>query len=98
MSYLDRINIDFDRDLFILPVDEYKRDIDPIGQYIEQQSQFLHIMEDISLEEAEAFVKKMIGKEGKYPIINPMVTYVRKDEYGDRVKDRTSLLGILTLP
>ncbi len=27
MSYLDRINIDFDRDLFILPVDEYKRDI-----------------------------------------------------------------------
>jgi hypothetical protein len=95
MSYLDRINIDFDRDLFILPVDEYKRDIDPIGQYIEQQSQFLHIMEDISLEEAETFVKKTIGKEGKYPIINPMVTYVRKDEYGDRVKDRTSLLGYI---
>ena len=52
-------------------------------------------MEDISLEEAEAFVKKTIGKEGKYPIINPMVTYVRKDEYGDRVKDRTSLLGYI---
>ena len=49
-------------------------------------------MEDISIEEAETFVKKTIGKEGKYPIRNPMVTYVRKDEYGDRVKDRTSLL------
>lgn len=87
--------IDFNKDLFVLGVDEYKRDIDIVRQYVEQQAQHLHLMEGISIKEATEFVIKTISKNGRHPIRNPSVDYIRKDEYGDRVEDKTTLMSYL---
>ena len=95
MSFADFKSIDYGRDLFVLPLDEYKRDIDPIGQYIEQQAQFLHLMEGIPLPDATEFVKSTIRKDGTLPIKNPKVEYIYPDENGDRVKGETTMLSYL---
>lgn len=93
--FVDYSSIDFDKDLFIFPVDEYKRDINTVQQYVEQQAQFLHLMEGISIEEAKEFVLSVISKDGERPIKNPKVNYIRPDEYGDRVKDYTTFLDYM---
>lgn len=87
--------IDYNRDHFLFELDEYKRDLNPIKQYTEQQAQMLHIMEGIPYDEAFEFVSENIKPEGLFPIVNPRVVYIRKDENGDRVKDETTLLNYL---
>lgn len=87
--------IDYSVDEFILKPHEYKRDINTVGQYIEQTAQYLSIMEGIPFNEAATFVKENIKSDGLFPLNNPMVDYIRKDENDDRVEDRISLLSYL---
>lgn len=84
---------DLKTDHFLFSPNEYKREISPLKQYVEQQAQFLSIMESIPYKEAIEFVSKQIKTENRFK--NPKVIYVRKDENDDRVKDETTLLTYL---
>ncbi len=71
---------------FILPTEQYKRNIDPVGQYVEQAANYLHITRHIPLSEARDFVVKSI-KGKKFPTIkNPTVKYLERQPNGDREK------------
>lgn len=92
---METMNIDLNEDVFIYPKEHYKRNIDLIGHYIEQQSKFLSIMRDIPLDKATDYIKNLIRKNGKHPLIDPKVIYVRKDENDDRVEDTTTMYRYL---
>jgi hypothetical protein len=75
---------------FLLDLSEYKRDINPVGQYYQQAATFLSQMKGISFDQALEFVKTSI-KSGQFKVENPTVEYFQRQENGDRVFKETSL-------
>jgi hypothetical protein len=76
---------------FVLPVDEYKRDVDPIGQYKAQAAKYLSISKGISIEKAVAVVATMFEKKMFPRMRNPEVTYLNRKPNGDREKVTATL-------
>lgn len=76
---------------FLLPVDEYKRDIDPIGQYKAQAAFYLSTTKGITMEKAKAIVDAMFKTKVFPNVKNPTVTYLSRKENGDREKLTTPL-------
>ena len=87
--------LDLTENVFILKPEQYTRHLNPIGQYVDQQAQFLSIMRNYPLDKARQWVLKNIRKDGKFPLRNPKVIYVHKDENDDRVKGETTLVHYL---
>ncbi len=78
-------------DVFTRPKDSYQRDIDPIGQYVEQMGFYLSSMTGDSFEKCKSFVINGI-KSGQFPgICNPSVTHFEREENGDRHLKYTAL-------
>lgn len=76
---------------FVLSLDKYVRQLDPIGQAMEQYAVFLHKMTGKSMSECKAGVAKII-KERKHPTIrNPEVDFFFRGDNGDRNKETTTL-------
>lgn len=70
---------------FILPAEEYKRDINPLRDYVHDQVSHLMIMANISREEAQAFVAKQLQPGGEFELKEPQAVYLERDlETGDR--------------
>ena len=88
------IPMDLTKDYFVFPANAYKREINPLIQYTEQQAQFISIMENVPVSTALDFVRETI-KEGEHKFVNPTVQYIRKDENDDRVEDTTTLLSYI---
>lgn len=84
-----QLNIDLKSNPFILKPEEYKRDINPVKQYTEQQARFLSIMEGIPEQEALEFVKAINVSE--IGLKDPMMQQVIPNEYGDRIVETTTL-------
>lgn len=68
---------------FILPVDQYKRTINPIGDYVSQAASFIAKMNNCSLQEATEFVSLKL-KDPTLGIVNPKIKYFERKENGDR--------------
>jgi len=76
---------------FVLETNEYKREIDPLNQYLEQSAKYLVITKGIEYGCALDFVKRVL-KDGSFPKANnPNVTYLERQENGDREKKTTKL-------
>lgn len=76
---------------FVLPTEAYKRDVDPIGHYIEQAATYLSVMANIPKEEALTFVKCSL-KDGSFPKINnPTIHFLERKENGDRERKESTL-------
>lgn len=73
--------------VFCNPDSDYKRNIDPIRQYIKQASGYISQTKGITLELAHKWVKEKVIKEIKDPVV---VYYIRNDN-GDRVKEESTL-------
>lgn len=71
-------------DHFLLPAEEYQRDMDILSTYINDNAMHLHLQTGQPLEVCAAFVKRKISRDGDHPIQNPKTTIIDKDENEDR--------------
>lgn len=77
--------------MFIKPDDFYQRSINPLAQYVEQNSFYLFKMTGKPIQDCKAFITTSIrGKkfEGQK---DPVVTYFERDDNWDRSKQQISL-------
>lgn len=82
-------------DHFILSPDQYTRDLDIIKTWLHHNATNLVKREGADYEKAIEFCKKLIAKDGKFPIQNPTVTIIDKDKNGDRQVRKTKYLAYL---
>lgn len=82
-------------DPFYLPDDYYYRDLNQIKPYIEDAALYLSIVSGKDLDLCRTYVKKNIGRNGKFPITDPEVTFLHRESPGNRVKKTTTLLQYL---
>ena len=75
---------------FVMPTDWYQRDIDPIKHYVQQMAFGLSKARNISIEKATQFVRKLIGKGGRFEFKDPIVNYLQRKPNGDREKKQTT--------
>ena len=85
---MNDIDIDY---VFKNKPEEYIRGIDPIGQTIQQSTNYLHLMTGDSLEECNTFIKNIL-KNKTNGIIDPKITFLERDQTTlDRSKQETNL-------
>lgn len=79
--------------IFTKPIEEYKRDLDFVGNYIKQSAFFLSRMRNISLEEATEFIIKNTQPNGLAPLKDRKISFLHRDKKtGDRsLKEGTFL-------
>lgn len=82
-------------DPFVLKADAYKREIDPVGQYITSAAQYLSTMTDRPLEDCRQYVIKNLRPDGKFPIYNRPVEYFERGENLDRTRKTTGVLNYI---
>ena len=75
--------------LFLRKADEYKRNIDPIKQYIEQNSSYIASMKGISIEEAKLRITQHLKKEGV--IKDPIVELYERENCEDKHRKKMKL-------
>lgn len=71
-------------EIFVRPIDNYKRDINPVSHYVEQTTFLLMRKTGRSKEECKKFVVDYIKKKKKDTINNPIVRFFERQENGDR--------------
>ena len=76
---------------FVLPVNEYIRDINTLDHYVKDVSTYLHIRTGKPLDFCNSYVKSNLSKNGKYPFKDKNISYLERNEYGDRVQKTGTL-------
>lgn len=71
-------------DIFIKNKNEYKLDIDPLKQYVEQSAYYLSAMTGDPIEKCSDFILKSIKEKKFKGLRNPRVDYLERNENGDR--------------
>lgn len=77
--------------VFIRPVDYYKRNIDPINQYIDQSAFYLSRMKNRNIDEVKTILKSKLNKNTFPQINNPEVLYYERQDNGDNEVAKCSL-------
>lgn len=82
---------------FILPVEEYRRDIDPMGHYQDDAAMYLSIMTDRTRtkEYCANYIQREMAPGGKFEFKDPQAMFLYRQENGDRVKRAMGFLGYL---
>ena len=81
--------------IFVKPTKDYKRDLDIIKHYIDQSATYLSKVNNVPYEVAVNFIKKQLGKEGKFAFNPPGVIYTDKNEHGDKIEKRSNMYSYL---
>lgn len=68
---------------FLRPRCFYKRSINPVGQYIEQNAFYLHRMSGKPIERCKKFVLDGLNSK-RYGASDPLVDFFERNDYGDR--------------
>jgi hypothetical protein len=76
---------------FVLPANQYSRDLDVFNHYIRQVATYLCIMTGTDEATAIAFIKQNLGPTGLFPFKDPMVKFLERGDNGDRVLKETTL-------
>lgn len=69
---------------FVLPWTEYKRDINVIRDYIDDQARYLSIETNQPYEVCAEFVKESLRPGGQFEFKDPRMLYTERGENGDR--------------
>lgn len=81
---------------FILgDIKDYKRDINILKHYFDDQVAHLEIETGMPRAVCEEFVKEMIRPGGELGIVNPKIRYLERGENGDRMEREDTLTGYL---
>lgn len=81
------------RNAYILPDAEYKRDLNFIEGYMNDNALYLSLMTQDSFDECKQFVVEQSKPGGMFALTNPNITYLEKDDNGDRTLKQGTLLG-----
>lgn len=73
----------------------YTRNYNLVGSIIEQVATAISVRFNVSIESAREYSKNVIRSDGRFPLKNPRVRYVGKDNNGDRVEKETTLLDYI---
>lgn len=76
---------------FVLPIDEYKRDLNPIKNYIDQSANYLSISTGKPYSQCREFVIQAIKPNGILPITDPEFTVYHRESGEDRVRTTIKL-------
>ena len=68
---------------FILPIDNYRRTINPIGDYVDQAAHFIMKMNNCTYDQAAIFVSKKL-KDKSLGIVDPKIKFFERKDNGDR--------------
>jgi hypothetical protein len=83
---------------FVLEPTEYKRNIDIVNAYIEQNALYLHLETGDSLSECTKFVKNTVRPGAKHGIKDPEIVSLEQTSPGNRVRvERTFLEYVKTV-
>jgi hypothetical protein len=80
-----------DTNPFVLPKQNYARDIAVIRHYVNDAALYMSKMTNKSVEECEAFVRTQLRAGGQFEFKDPTVHYLERKPNGDRVKAKTTL-------
>jgi len=80
---------------FLMPVDDYRRDIDIPKGYIQQVAKYLQLQLEKPYDECVQFVLKNIRKDGAFPMRDPVMTRLNKKRPGERVLEEVTFLSHL---
>jgi len=82
---------------FVLPAEEYQRDINPMGHYQDDAAMYLSIMTDRTRtkEYCANYIQREMAPGGKFEFKDPQAMFLFRQENGDRVKRAMGFLGYL---
>lgn len=80
---------------FVLSKPEYKRDLNLLKGYFNQNVIFLNKMTGASREKCLKSIQRNLSKTGKFPIKDPDVLMLRQESPGNRVKETSTLLNYI---
>lgn len=80
---------------FLLAPEQYQRDLNVVRTYMQDKAWMLVKQRGKTFDEQVEFVRRTIGKEGAFPIKNPLVTIIDKDKNGDRFIRKVGYLNYL---
>ncbi len=76
---------------FVLPVAEYRRDINVLKHYVEDTATYLSKMTGKPADECVAFVRASLRKGGEFEFKDPAIVFMERGENGDREKKEGTL-------
>ena len=82
--------------IFLKPESFYQRQINPLSQYVEQNSYYLFKMTGKPLSECKDFIVKGIREKKFETFHDPIVTFFERDDNGDRHKNQLRLSGYIS--
>lgn len=71
---------------FVLNKEDYKRNLNPLKDYVNQCSLYLSKMTGKSIEECKSYVVNNLKQGGKFEFKDPAITYLERQDNGDRIK------------
>ena len=78
--------------VFMKPIEEYTRKVDPIGQSIDQYAQSLMLIDpELTKEEAIANVRAILKEDKDKKIKDPEIEYFERNEFGDRERKKSTI-------
>lgn len=78
---------------FLKPIEYYKRDINPISQYVDQMSFYLYRMLDKSRDKIKQSLTEKI-KNKQIKLLDPLVHHFERNEFGDKYKKKQVYFSI----
>ena len=82
--------------LFRKEYNEYGRDLDYVRQWVEQSTTYAKIQDpNLNVEQYQNWLRTNIREDGKFPIFNPRMKMIRKDQNNDRQKYQTTMIDYL---
>lgn len=82
--------------LFRRPYEEYTRDFDFVKLWMEQCVTYAKIQNpNLNEEHYKSFLQKNIEKDGLFPMFNPRLKLIKKDENNDRQRSQSTMLDYL---
>jgi hypothetical protein len=80
---------------FVLPTDEYKRDVNVLKHAIDDYAKYLQLMTGTTLEQCMEYTRKAFAPGGEHAIKDPVVYFLERDANGDRQKKQGTMLQYL---
>jgi len=77
---------------FVLPKDQYTRDLNLLKGYFDQNIHFLTTMTGQPKEKAMNFLKRNLSRGGDFPLRDPNMLVLKQESPGNRVKTEMTLL------
>ena len=69
---------------FTRPVEEYTRDYDLVGGFVNQSSRYLQMQTGAPLDKCEAFVREALDKDGRFELKDRRSLTLVRNKHGDR--------------